>query len=192
MKLRYFPTIAIFLCSIGGFAQSLSVSSSGEFANSLTSATICYQSDVEETALQMILALPSDVTLRMSDITKHNAIKDHEVEWRELPNNRFLCVIYSMDNKKIENGELLSLPIEVPDVDGVSYCACVDVKVANVSAESMVLRSAYFYLGLGDPDGINEVREAQEVQGPVFNLAGQRLQKMQKGINIVGGKKVLK
>ena len=30
------------------------------------------------------------------------------------------------------------------------------------------------------------------VNGPVFNLAGQRMSKMQKGINIVGGKKVLK
>ena len=28
-------------------------------------------------------------------------------------------------------------------------------------------------------------------EGAVYNLAGQRLQKMQKGINIVNGKKIL-
>ena len=28
-------------------------------------------------------------------------------------------------------------------------------------------------------------------ESSIYNLAGQRLQKMQKGINIVGGKKVL-
>ena len=42
-----------------------------------------------------------------------------------------------------------------------------------------------------DATGINAVEIANE-NAPVYNVAGQRLQKMQKGINIVGGKKVLK
>ena len=47
-----------------------------------------------------------------------------------------------------------------------------------------------------DPDsipvGIQEVQSSKpNVPGPVFNLAGQRLQKLQKGINIVGGKKIV-
>ena len=43
-------------------------------------------------------------------------------------------------------------------------------------------------------DGINEVNgEWSMVNGQsIYNLAGQRLQKMQKGINIVNGKKILK
>ena len=43
-----------------------------------------------------------------------------------------------------------------------------------------------------DATGIEEVQEVQEVQGAIYNLAGQRVSKMQKGINIVNGKKVLK
>lgn len=39
--------------------------------------------------------------------------------------------------------------------------------------------------------GINGVAELSE-NGVIYNLAGQRLSKMQKGINIVGGKKILK
>ena len=44
----------------------------------------------------------------------------------------------------------------------------------------------------GTYTGINEV-EASEATQPVaiYNLAGQRLNKMQKGINIINGKKVL-
>ncbi len=44
-----------------------------------------------------------------------------------------------------------------------------------------------------DPTGIDEVNgQWSMVNGQsIYNLAGQRLQKMQKGINIVGGKKVL-
>ena len=43
-----------------------------------------------------------------------------------------------------------------------------------------------------DPTGINAVNgEGFMVNGPIYNLAGQRIQKMQKGINIVNGKKIL-
>jgi hypothetical protein len=42
-----------------------------------------------------------------------------------------------------------------------------------------------------DATGINSVDFAGE-NAPVYNLAGQRIQKIQKGINIVGGKKILK
>ena len=42
------------------------------------------------------------------------------------------------------------------------------------------------------PTAIAEVEdETLKVESPIFNLAGQRLQKMQKGINIINGKKVL-
>ena len=45
-----------------------------------------------------------------------------------------------------------------------------------------------------DPTGIRSMEEVRGMMedGVIFNLAGQRLQKMQKGINIVNGKKVLR
>ncbi|MBQ8454463.1 MAG: SusF/SusE family outer membrane protein [Bacteroidaceae bacterium] len=44
-----------------------------------------------------------------------------------------------------------------------------------------------------DPTAIEMVNgQSSMVNGSIFNLAGQRIQKMQKGINIVNGKKVLK
>ena len=46
--------------------------------------------------------------------------------------------------------------------------------------------------GYNDPDGIHEVGSGtSKVESSIYNVAGQRLQKMQKGINIVNGKKVL-
>ena len=50
---------------------------------------------------------------------------------------------------------------------------------------------AFYPFGDDDETGINGV-EFSEENGPVYNVAGQRLSKMQKGINIVGNKKVLK
>ena len=51
-----------------------------------------------------------------------------------------------------------------------------------------------FILNLGDEDatGINMVENGMEVESSIYNLAGQKLSKMQKGINIVNGKKILK
>ncbi len=44
-----------------------------------------------------------------------------------------------------------------------------------------------------DPTAIEMVNgQSSMVNGPIFNLAGQRLQKMQRGLNIVGGKMILK
>ena len=40
-------------------------------------------------------------------------------------------------------------------------------------------------------DGISPLLTSPKEEGQVYNLAGQRLNKMQKGINIVGGKKIL-
>ena len=43
-----------------------------------------------------------------------------------------------------------------------------------------------------DPDGIDAVSGSSLKVEAVYNLAGQRLSKMQRGINIVDGKKIIK
>ena len=44
-----------------------------------------------------------------------------------------------------------------------------------------------------DPTSIQTIDNGQQTtEGAIYNLAGQRIQKMQKGINIVNGKKILK
>ena len=51
--------------------------------------------------------------------------------------------------------------------------------------------SKAFYFEGDDATGINEELRIKNEESSIYNIAGQRLQKMQKGINIVGGKKVL-
>ena len=48
-----------------------------------------------------------------------------------------------------------------------------------------------FFFNADDATAIESVENAANVEGALYNLAGQRIQKMQKGINIVNGKKVL-
>ncbi|MBR5394728.1 MAG: hypothetical protein IK144_06540 [Bacteroidaceae bacterium] len=49
-----------------------------------------------------------------------------------------------------------------------------------------------FYFEEDEATGISNVDNAQIENGAIYNLAGQRLNKVQKGINIINGKKVLK
>ena len=44
----------------------------------------------------------------------------------------------------------------------------------------------------GDQTGISGITSNNAQEGLLYNLAGQRISKMQKGINIVNGKKILK
>ena len=43
-----------------------------------------------------------------------------------------------------------------------------------------------------DATGINEELRMKNEESSIYNLAGQRMNKMQKGINIINGKKILK
>ena len=51
---------------------------------------------------------------------------------------------------------------------------------------------AFFFEGEDDPTGIDNLNVNDNLNDVIYNLAGQRIQKMQKGINIINNKKVLR
>ena len=70
--------------------------------------------------------------------------------------------------------------------------AILDLSSGSGGSGGMFAKEFTFDFG-ETPDGIvSPLGETEEGAGAIYNLAGQRLQKMQKGINIVNGKKILK
>ena len=49
-----------------------------------------------------------------------------------------------------------------------------------------------FYFNEDDATGIENVNVNDNANETIYNVAGQRMSKMQKGINIINGKKILK
>ena len=49
-----------------------------------------------------------------------------------------------------------------------------------------------FFFNEDDATGINDLRDVNAHNNVIYNIAGQRVNKMQRGINIVNGKKILK
>lgn len=91
---------------------------------------------------------------------------------------------------------------EETTADGTMYVlAKIDDKVGFYKAEGTIAAGkAYyqstsgvkaFYFEGGDATGISDINVNLNEDNAIYNIAGQRLQKMQKGINIVNGKKVL-
>ena len=50
---------------------------------------------------------------------------------------------------------------------------------------------AFYFSFDDDATGLSDMSDMSDQSDLIFNLAGQRIQKLQRGINIVGGKKVM-
>ena len=64
---------------------------------------------------------------------------------------------------------------------------------AWLALKSVVAQGHNFFelFDFDQPTGIKDLEEHKESNGNIYNLSGQRLQKVQKGINIINGKKIL-
>ena len=68
-----------------------------------------------------------------------------------------------------------------------------DVILTNqATAQARIRTIAVTYIDTSKVDAISLTPALSECEGAIYNLAGQRMSKMQKGINIIGGKKVMK
>ena len=75
---------------------------------------------------------------------------------------------------------------------GVYDNVCTTVQVASIKNRGWIPMnpSGGEYLGV-DPSGINGVLMDKQIDAPIYDLSGKRLREPRKGINLIGGKKVL-
>ena len=71
------------------------------------------------------------------------------------------------------------------------YKATGTIPAGKAYFQSNASVKAFFFDG-DDATGIENLNNQNTLNTPIYNLAGQRMSKMQKGINIVDGKKILK
>lgn len=175
MTMRYLLTIALAVISCSLAAQELSLQPSGSElvvnANGLTTMT----------ALQFNLKLPEGVNVNTDNATLGSATDNHTLCIETLDNGDLLFILYSMDLNTFMDGELLRLPINgVQDGDANLYT----IRYASADAVSH--------------EGTDIVTKSPLLTSPklkgeglIYNVSGLHLSKMQKGINIVDGKKII-
>ena len=89
-----------------------------------------------------------------------------------------------------QGGEQVSLRV-YDRLTGKMYDLDIEGSESIIFTEMAGSAKAPLQLGMPEVDGIAGLRSSASTSGTVFNLAGQRLDTLQKGINIVDGKKVL-
>lgn len=147
----------------------------GEAVISLTGAT-------EMTALQFSLKLPPSVAIDTDKATMGSATEGHTLCIEKLDSGDLLFILYSMDLNTFRDGELLRFPLTVGGTEDTAYLYT--IRYASTESAS--------HAGEDITTGIRLADSPSPSEGKIYNVSGQRLNKLQKGINIVGGHKMMK
>ena len=133
------------------------------------------------TALQFNLGLPNGTSIT-NDATLGTATDEHTLCIETLDNGDCLFILYSMNLNTFKDGEVLRIPI---NINGEGTARLYNVRFADTDAMS--------YAGKETATGIASPKSSPKRKDlKIYNLAGQRLNKMQRGINIKDGRKILK
>ena len=98
-----------------------------------------------------------------------------------LDNGDLLFILYSMDLNRFKDGELLRIPI---NINGEGTARLYNVRFADTDAVS--------YAGKETATGIASPKSSPKGKDlKIYNLAGQRMSKPTKGVNIQNGRKVV-
>jgi len=178
--MRYLQALVALLAIAGStMAQELTLQPSGTElvvnANGLTAMT----------ALQFNLELPEGATVASDDATMGEATDSHTLCVETLASGDRMFILYSMNLNTFKDGELLRIPINVND-DGTARLY--NIRFADTDAMS--------YAGAETATGIASPKSSPKGKdlNSIYDLSGRQIAngKLQKGIYIIGGRKVVK
>lgn len=167
-------------------AQSLSVANIEAQTGEETELVVSLMEGASMTALQFNLALPEGMSLAESDVTLGAATNGHTLNVETLDNGDHLFVLYSMDLNPFKDGELLRIPVKMGSTSASSNGKLYTIRTATADAVSHTCNDVSWEM----TTNINHVSSPKIIKS-TYNLAGQKTDDMQKGINIVDGKKLM-
>ena len=161
------------------------------------SLSLHLEGDTRFTAFQFCLHLPETVSLEDMRLNAERK-SGHQMLFHQTGDGEYRVVVLSLSNQTFnyDAGELLNIvPTDEPDGLAVSDIHFItpqgeDYLFDDLSTDS--IREGY---SGSDADAITEITgttdSKSDEDAPVYNLGGQRLNVPQRGINIIGGKKVI-
>ena len=152
--------------------------------------------DDEITLIQFDLSLPSGLTLKRTeedyaiDIAGRTTWRKHSLDANATNGIvRFLLASSSNATLSGTEGAVIKMSVKT-DKNFNSGTVRLDNILLVTPDEKEIKPSAISFVV--DPVNVKDIiAEEFDKQAPIYNLSGQRLEKPRKGVNIVGGKKVL-
>ena len=174
------------------WARSLRASAASDGILTLTrnadqSLSFSLEGNCEYTAFQFDLMMPEgmEVTqMTLNSLRKQN----HQLLFNKIGDGHYRVVVLSTSNQSFNGsvGELLCIALDDQPVDGIVID---DIHFVTAQGNDQLFSA----IGIsGDtPTSISGVRDnTTNSDGKIYNLNGQRLTKVQKGLYIINGKKV--
>ena len=209
MKKIYMTMIAL-LCGMAAIAQE----SDGVYATDIkvekadaettANLSVCLKNSVDVAAISFRVQLPEGVTVATKkngkvDMTLNNdRAEDWGTDGQIASDGNWMLSVYDKVPFYENDGEIVSVKLniseEVAAVDGTYEIKLYEISVATPAGESLTVSGAMptettCKLTVGDGTGINGINAADS-KAPIYNVAGQRVSKAQKGVFIQNGKKV--
>ena len=108
-----------------------------------------------------------------------------------MDSGNYLFVMYSMDFSSLTDGTLLTIPVTIGNGATTGSGKLYTIRSANSEAVSKTSSDATFSVKVTNgQSGITET-ERDRTSQTAFDLQGHRLSRPSKGINIVGGRKLI-
>ena len=216
MKKFYMLMVAM-LCGVAAFAQESVYFKPIKVEKGETEATleVCLKAQVATSVASVStrIQLPEGVSYKLSKnnpkmVANGDLENGHSTKVMECTDGNYQFSIYSaspfeyeeMDGVTEIDDVIFTVPLliseEVAAVDGTYPIKLYMMSVANTSSESLTLNGTFpteyedaAGLTVGAGTGIIGIN-ADDTNAPIYNVAGQRVSKAQKGIFIQNGKKV--
>ena len=146
--------------------------------------SLCLEGDADFTAFQFEVELPEYMDITAIRISGQR-MDGHQLLYNKVADNLYRVAVLSLSNTvfKGNEGELLNINVDgLPTNDiNIHNVLFVTTKGAGITFDDIFLSEA---------TGITDVR-VNEGNKVIYDLQGRRLSKVQYGVNIVDGKKVL-
>jgi len=205
MKKSYMLLLAALIC---GAAQadddnSFYFTDAAVLPGGTTNIELCMRNSATDlTCLEAEIQLPEGLSVVRDEdghpiVTLYrNRSAGHEITTNVLENGNLKLLVSSLEANRLKGGEgpLLSFCVSAADTAPRGECM-----VETVGESLLVSTNAEAHYSVGvtgsvlimdDATSIKTTNNGQQTtEKAIYNLAGQRLDKKQKGINIVGGKK---
>jgi len=212
---KFYMTMVAMLCGVAAMAQNTLTAADIKVEKDATAADLVIGMDnsADIVAVSFRLALPEGVAAKAKKFIELNEER-LDMEWIRLysddPAATPLDAAYDLkiqnasDGNKMysyypnekhtfvgNSGALMTIPLTLTNVAEGDY----EIKVYSISlgnTEGVSVADAEEItckLTVGKGDGINGIN-AEDSKAPIYNVAGQRVSKAQKGIFIQNGKKV--
>lgn len=188
---KLFSTLALTAIAVVASAQTLSAGTIEANVGEQATLTVSLSDAAAATALQFNLSLPANVTVNESGCALGNAATSHTLSVNKMDNGDYLFVVYSMDFTELVDGTLLTIPVTIGNGALTGNGNLYTIRTANAEAVSHTSADVTFGVKVaGGQSGIKET-ERDGTSQKAFDLQGRRINRPSKGINIIGGRKLI-